>query len=213
MYPRVYSDKLLELFKSPKNVGEMENPDAKATEGSLVCGDMITIYLKIDKDTRKITDIKFQSYGCAANIAVTSLMTEEVKGKTLEEAKKLTFRELTEMIGGLPPTKMHCSVLAVDGLRAAIRDYEERHGLVKVPTVDESFVRSKLRHVMNPWLGRDIVSLGMLESLRIEEGVLEVTINLSRAGKFKEFIINEVNEKLSNLPNIKKVKVNVKEGE
>jgi len=210
IYEKMYSPKLLELFKNPKNVGEMKDSDAKSTEGSLACGDMITIFLKINKDTHRITDIKFLSYGCAANIATTSLMTEMVKGKTLEEAKKLTFKEIAKEIGGLPTTKMHCAVLSIDGLQSAIRNYEEKHGLVEIPKVDESFVRSRLRHVMNPKLGRDIVSTGMLEEIKIEEGKIELDLNVSRAEEFENYIIEEVNERLKNLPTIQEVKINVR---
>lgn len=129
----LYSPKLIELFQNPKNVGEIEDADARVTEGSLACGDMITLYLKIDKDSHKIIDIKFRSYGCAANIATCSIMAEEVKGKTIEEAKKFTFKQIADMFGGLPPVKMHCAVLSIDALRSAIRTYEERHGLVQIP--------------------------------------------------------------------------------
>jgi len=204
----MYSPKLMELFKNPRNVGEISDADVKVTEGSLACGDMITIFLKIDKDSHKITDIKFLSYGCAANIATTSLMTEMVKGKTIEEAKKLTFKEIAEEIGGLPTMKMHCAVLSVDGLQSAIRAYEEKHGLVKIPKVDESFVRSRLRHVMNPKLGRDIVSTGMLKEIRIAEGKIEIDLDTSRAGEFENYILEEVNERLKGLPTIKEVKIN-----
>jgi nitrogen fixation NifU-like protein len=199
----------MELFKNPKNVGEMPDADVKVTEGSLACGDMITIFLKIDKDSHKITDIKFLSYGCAANIATTSLMTEIVKGKTIEEAKKLTFKEIAEEIGGLPTVKLHCAVLSVDGLQSAIRAYEEKHGLVKIPEVDESFVRSRLRHIMNPKLGRDIVSTGMIKEIRIAEGKIEIDLDTSRAGEFENYIIDEVNERLKGLPTIKEVKINL----
>jgi len=210
IYEKMYSPKLLELFKNPKNVGEMKDPDAKSTEGSLACGDMISIFLKIDKDTQRITDIKFLSYGCAANIATTSLMTEMVKGKTLEEAKKLTFKEIAKEIGGLPTTKMHCAVLSIDGLQSAVRNYEEKQGLVKIPKVDESFVRSRLRHVMNPKLGRDIVSTGMLGEIKIEQGRIELDLDVSRAGEFENYIVEEVNERLKNLPTVKEVKINVR---
>lgn len=208
IYERMYSPKLMELFRNPKNVGEMPDADVKVTEGSLACGDMITIFLKIDKDTHTITDIKFLSYGCAANIATTSLMTEMVKGKTIEEAKKLTFKEIAKEIGGLPTMKMHCAVLSVDGLQSAIRAYEEKHGLVTIPKVDESFVRSRLRHVMNPRIGRDIVSTGMVKEIRIAEGKIEIDLDISRAGEFENYILEEVNERLKGLPTIKEVKVN-----
>jgi len=209
IYGKVYSPRLIELFKNPKNVGEMPDADVKSTEGSLACGDMITIYLKIDKDAHKITDIKFLSYGCAANIATTSLMTEMVKGKTIEEAKKLTFKQIASELGGLPPTKMHCAVLSIDGLRSAIRTYEEERGLVKIPKIDESFVRSRLRHVMNPRIGRDIVSAGMIKEIKVENGKVRVYLNVSKDDEFKGYILEEINEKLGKLPNIEELKVNL----
>lgn len=202
-----YSEKVVELFKNPKNVGMIDNPDAKATEGSVVCGDMIEIYLKVEEGTHRITDIKFQSYGCAANIATTSVMTELVKGKTIEEAKKLTFKDVMDALGGLPRVKTHCAVLSIDGLRSVIRNYEEKHGLVKAIEVDESFVRSKLRHVMHPMIGRDIVSTGLLRDIRISEGKIEIELTLFKDDTFRDYIIKEINERLQSLPNIKEVKV------
>ena len=208
IYERMYSPKLLELFKNPKNVGEMPNADVKVTEGSLACGDMITIFLKIDKEKKKIEDIKFLSYGCAANIATTSMMTEMVKEKILEEAKKLTFKEIAEEIEGLPPVKMHCAVLSIDGLRSAIRKYEEERGLVEVPELDESFVRSRLRHVINPKIGRDIVSTGILEEIKIQDRKVEMDLNMSEDDEFKNYIVEEMHERLDKLPNIKGLKLN-----
>ena len=208
IYERMYSPKLLELFKNPKNVGEMPDADVKVTEGSLACGDMITIFLKISKETKIIGDIKFLSYGCAANIATTSMMTEMVKGKTLEEAKKLTFKEIAEEIEGLPPVKMHCAVLSIDGLRSAIRKYEEERGLVEVPELDESFVRSRLRHVINPKIGRDIVSTGILEEIKIQDRKVEMDLNMSEDDEFKNYIVEEMHERLDKLPNIKGLKLN-----
>jgi len=206
-YKHVYSPKLIELFKNPKNVGEMPDADVKVTEGSLACGDMITIFLKVDEKTKRIKDIKFLSYGCAANIATTSIMTELVKGKTLEEAKKLTFKEITEALGGLPPVKMHCAVLSIDGLRSAIRRYEEERGLVEVPELDESFVRSRLRRIMNPKLGRDIVSTGIVEKIGIQGEKVEIDLNMSEDDEFASYIKEEIHERLERLPNIKELKV------
>jgi NifU-like protein involved in Fe-S cluster formation/metal-sulfur cluster biosynthetic enzyme len=211
IYRRVYSDKLLEHFRNPRNIGEMPDADAKATEGSLACGDMVTVFIKVDPETRVITDIKFLSYGCAANIATMSVMTEMVKGMRLEEAKKLTFKDIVDALGGLPPTKMHCAVLSIDGLKSAIRSYELRRGLVKTPELDESLIRSELRHVMNPWLGRDLVSLGMVEAVDVKGGEVSVTLNLAKAGRFRDFILKEVNERLSALPNVKALRVVVKD--
>ncbi|WP_448516864.1 iron-sulfur cluster assembly scaffold protein [Pseudothermotoga sp.] len=118
-----YTELVLDHFKNPRNLGRIENPDAEATEGSIACGDMMTVYLKIEDN--KIVDIKFESYGCAANIATASMMTEVVKGLTLEEAKKITWKDIVERLGGLPPVKYHCSNLAIDTLRKAISAYEE----------------------------------------------------------------------------------------
>lgn len=117
-----YTELVLDHFKNPRNLGRIENADAQATEGSVACGDMMTVYLKVEDG--KIVDIKFESYGCAANIATASMMTEVVKGMTLEEAKKITWKDIVERLGGLPPVKYHCSNLAVDTLRKAIEVYE-----------------------------------------------------------------------------------------
>jgi nitrogen fixation NifU-like protein len=156
--PLPYSEIVMEHFRNPRNVGRIEDADAKSVEGSPACGDMVAVYLKVDEATQRITDIKFESYGCASNIATGSIITELAKGKTLAEAKEITWQQASEALGGLPALKTHCSVLAVDGLRAAIENYEERHGLVKerTPTTEE-VVRSRLKHVMNPVVGLDVV--------------------------------------------------------
>jgi nitrogen fixation NifU-like protein len=141
-----YSDIVMEHFQNPRNVGRIEDADAKALEGSPACGDMVAVYLKVDETTHVIDDIKFESYGCASNIATGSIITELAKGKTIEEARDITWQEASDALGGLPPIKMHCSVLAVDGLQAAIQNYEERHGLIKehVPT-DVAEIRRRLK--------------------------------------------------------------------
>ena len=128
-----YSQKVLDHFMRPHNVGQMENPDAVATEGSPSCGDQVTIYLKINPDTLVIEDASFLSYGCASNIATASIITDLIKGKTLEEAKKVTWRDAMEALDGLPPVKVHCSVLAADTVQTAISNYEIAHGLKEVP--------------------------------------------------------------------------------
>jgi len=122
--PIKYSKKVLEYFLNPKNIGEMENPDVVVEEGNPVCGDMLRMFLKV-KDGR-IEDIKFLSFGCAANIATGSILTELVKGKTLEEAKKITMKDVAEKLGGLPPIKMHCAILAAKALHKAIEEYEKK---------------------------------------------------------------------------------------
>jgi len=119
-----YSQQVIELFKNPKNVGEMENPTVTAVEGDAQCGDMMQMSLKIEDE--KITDAKFLSFGCAANIATGSMVTEMVKGKTVDEAEKLSIKEISNMLGGLPMLKMHCAVLAHKTLRKAMQEYKQR---------------------------------------------------------------------------------------
>jgi len=121
--PLTYSKKVLEFFRNPKNLGRIENADAEALAGSLACGDMIAIYLKVDEATGRIIEAKFESYGCAANIAAASILTEMITGKTLQDAWKVSWRNVSDELGGLPPVKYHCGVLAVGALRRAIRAY------------------------------------------------------------------------------------------
>ena len=118
-----YSDKVKEHFLNPKNIGKLDDANATATEGSPACGDQITFYLKINPDTLVIDEIKFLSYGCASNIATASVATELVKGKTIDEANALTWQKVTDELDGLPASKVHCSVLAVEALRAAIKNF------------------------------------------------------------------------------------------
>jgi nitrogen fixation NifU-like protein len=120
--PLPYNPKVLELFKNPKNLGKMEDATVVAIAGNPLCGDMITFYLKInDKDM--IEKASFESYGCAANIATSSIVTEMIKGKSLEEAWKITWKSVAEAVGGLPSVKFHCGILAVGALKRAIRKY------------------------------------------------------------------------------------------
>ena len=121
--PLAYNPKVLELFRNPKNLGRMENPDAEAVAGSLACGDMIAVFLRIDGETRTITEAMFESYGCAANIAASSIMTVMAKGKTLEEAWQISWKNISDELGTLPLIKSHCGILAVGALRRAIRNY------------------------------------------------------------------------------------------
>ena len=119
-----YSEKVVEHFKHPRNVGQIPDADAEGTVGNPICGDLMTIYLKIKDD--RIEDIKFMTFGCGAAIATSSMITEMAKGKTLEEALKITKKDVAEELDGLPPIKMHCSNLAADALHAAIKDYLEK---------------------------------------------------------------------------------------
>lgn len=122
-----YSDKVMEHFTNPQNVGEIENASGCGTVGNAVCGDIMRVYLDIDENN-VIQDAKFKTFGCGAAIATSSMATEMVKGKSLEEALKLTNKAVAEALDGLPPVKMHCSVLAEEALRSAISDYYKRMG-------------------------------------------------------------------------------------
>ena len=117
----LYSEKVMEHFKNPRNVGEMENPDGIGHVGSPVCGDIMELYIKVNDGT--IVDARFKTFGCVAAIATSSMVTEMVKGKSIEEAIKLSNRAVAEALDGLPPAKMHCSVLAEEALKSAIEDY------------------------------------------------------------------------------------------
>jgi len=120
-----YSKKVLRNFFRPKNFGKLKNPDAKGRVGNAACGDIMELELKIDKKTKRITDVKFQTFGCAAAIASTSMLTQMVKGKTLDEAEKVTMQEIKDRLEGLPKIKLHCSSMAVRALKDAIRNYEK----------------------------------------------------------------------------------------
>ena len=122
----MYSDKVMDHFANPRNVGEIENADGVGTVGNAKCGDIMKMYLKIENDV--IVDIKFKTFGCGAAIATSSMATELVKGKTVDEALLLTNKAVVEALGGLPPQKIHCSVLAEEAISAAIADYCEKTG-------------------------------------------------------------------------------------
>jgi len=203
----MYSKKVIEYFTHPRNVGEIKGADAQVTEGSLACGDMINLYMKVDPKTFVIRDIKFKSYGCAANIATTSIMTELAKGKTLEQAKKLEFKDVSKALGGLPPMKIHCSVLAIDALKSAIRNYEEKHNLEKPEGINESVLRSRLRHVMDPGLGKDIVTVGVVQDVRFDAstGVVTLMLRLPKGHQFYDSIMHEIQERIGFIPGVKKI--------
>jgi len=120
----VYTEKVMEHFKNPRNMGEIPDADGVGTVGNPVCGDMMTVYIKV-KDNL-IEDIKFKTFGCGAAIATSSMITELAKGKTIDEALRITRADVAESLGGLPPIKMHCSNLAADALHAAIKDYQAK---------------------------------------------------------------------------------------
>ena len=123
----MYSKKVMEQFQNPKNVGEIEGADGIGEVGNPQCGDVMKITIKVADN--KITDIKFKTYGCVAAIATSSMTTELAKGKTLDEAEKISRDNIAQELEGIPPIKMHCSNLAVDALRKAIKDYRSKQGL------------------------------------------------------------------------------------
>lgn len=120
----MYSETVKDHFKNPRNVGEIENPDGVGEVGNPICGDMMTITIKVEED--RIDDIKFLTFGCGAAIAVSSIMTEMARGKSIEEAKKITNKSVAEALDGLPKNKLHCSNLGADALQLAIKNYEDR---------------------------------------------------------------------------------------
>lgn len=126
----MYSERVMDHFSNPRNVGEIEDADGVGVAGNPVCGDVMKITIKVDHEGETIKDIKFKTFGCGAAIATSSMVTEMVKGKdlTLEEAMKITNKTVAEALDGLPPIKMHCSNLAADALHAAIEDYLQKKG-------------------------------------------------------------------------------------
>lgn len=120
----MYNEKVIEHFKNPRNVGEIENADGIGEVGNPVCGDMMTFYIKVEDG--KLIDIKYKTFGCAAAIAVSSMISEMAIGKKIDEALEITNKMVAEALGGLPPTKYHCSNLGADALKAAIENYKEK---------------------------------------------------------------------------------------
>ena len=130
-----YTEQVMDHFMNPRNMGEMADPSGVGTVGNAKCGDIMRIYIKVENDV--ITDVKFKTFGCGAAIATSSKATEIVKGMTLEEAEKVTNKMVMEALGGLPPVKVHCSVLAEEALHAAIQDYRERLAKGEKPRTEE----------------------------------------------------------------------------
>jgi nitrogen fixation NifU-like protein len=121
----MYNDKVIEHFSNPRNVGEIENADGVGLVGSEACGDIMKLFVKVEDGV--IVDAKFKTFGCGAAIASSSVATEMIKGKTVEEALKLTNKQVIDELGGLPPVKIHCSVLAEEAIHTALLDYQKKH--------------------------------------------------------------------------------------
>ena len=126
----MYSEKVMDHFTNPRNVGEIEDASGVGTVGNAKCGDIMRIYLDIDEETKVIKDCKFKTFGCGAAVATSSMATELVKGKSIEEAMQVTNKAVMEALDGLPPVKVHCSLLAEEAIHAALWDYAKKHGIV-----------------------------------------------------------------------------------
>lgn len=133
----LYSEKVMDHFQNPRNVGKMEDASGIGEVGNAKCGDIMRIYIKVDPDTNIISDVKFNTFGCGSAIATSSMATEMIKGKPVEEALKLSNRAVVEALDGLPPAKIHCSVLAEEAVRAAVRDYYDKNGIAYGPELTE----------------------------------------------------------------------------
>ena len=126
----MYSEKVMDHFQHPRNVGEIENASGVGTVGNAKCGDIMRMFLDIDDKTHIIKECKFRTFGCGAAVATSSMATEMVKGKTIEEAMQITNKAVMEALDGLPPVKVHCSLLAEEAIHAALWDYAQKHGIV-----------------------------------------------------------------------------------
>ena len=131
----LYSEKVLEHFSNPRNVGEIENADGVGEVGNAKCGDIMKMYIKVNNGI--ISDVKFKTFGCGAAVATSSMATELIKGKSIDDALKLTNKAVVEALDGLPPVKLHCSVLAEQAIKAALSDYYSRQGIDPIPLVGE----------------------------------------------------------------------------
>jgi len=169
----MYTETVLDHFINPRNAGQIENADVTCRIGSAACGDLVRLYLKVDPKTERIEDIKFESYGCAANIASTSVTTELARGKSLDEAKKVRFKDVVEVLGGLPMHKVHCAQLATAGLKAAKMKYEAKTGKIEV---DEGFVKRMLKGVLDPAEGVNVVATGRIRSIAVDGKKVEVLL-------------------------------------
>ncbi len=125
----LYSEKVMDHFRNPRNVGEMPDADGIGEVGNAKCGDIMRMYIKVDKDTQVITDVKFMTFGCGSAIATSSIATEMIKGQPISKALELSNKAVVEALGGLPAHKIHCSVLAEEAVKAAVKDYYDKNGI------------------------------------------------------------------------------------
>ncbi len=207
-----YSPTVIEHFTNPQNVGEIENADAAATEGSPACGDMLTFTLKVDPESHVIEDVRFRSYGCASNISTASMATVLAKGKPVEEVKNFNAKIISEKLGGLPATKMHCSVLAVNGLKAAIKQWEINNGLAEEEEIqcNVTTIKKLLKHVINPQTGKNIISMGMINFIKIDGAKVFIEVNLGDTeDMYAENIRDEITETIESMKCLEEVVVRI----
>ncbi len=175
-----YTKETIDHFTNPHNLGTLEGANAEATEGSPACGDMVNYTLKINPETLIIEDIKFKSYGCASNIATASIATDIVKGKHIDDVKHMGTSEAAAKLGGLPPIKMHCSVLAINGIKAAIREFEKKIGRIEDEEriLTEKALKNILKDIMHPKHGVNIIDNNNVSRIKIEGQNVYIVIEL-----------------------------------
>lgn len=197
-----YTEATIKHFTSPQNLGDVKDANAEATEGSPACGDMVKYTLKINPETLIIEDIKFRSYGCASNIATASVATEMAKGKHIDEVKLMGTAEAADRLGGLPAVKMHCSVLAINGIKAAIREYEIKTGRVQAEktVISEASVRAVFANIMHPKHGKNLVENGNISRIKIDDKSIFVTVSLEADEEiYANNVRDEIQEHLEHL--------------
>ena len=203
-----YSEKVIDHFTNPRNIGKLDNANAQATEGSPACGDQVSFYLRINEDTHIIEDIKFLSYGCASNIATASITTEYIKGKSIDVAKAITWKQITDELEGLPPVKVHCSVLAVDCLHTAIKQYEIERGLREPEPFTKDTIINELKKIIHPCFGNDIITAKAVREVHLNDGLVTIEVEVSKCDTYKDHIIGEIKEHLERIKEIKELIVN-----
>jgi len=155
-----------------------------------------------------IEDISFLSYGCASNIATASIITDLAKGKNLDEAKQISWRDAMKALDGLPPVKVHCSVLAADTLQTAISNYEIANGLKEVPNFSKDTIIEELKKIIYPKVGEDIVSLKMLKYVGLTDGKVLIDMNMMSFDQWRDNVAEEIREHLEKYPEVKDIKIN-----
>jgi nitrogen fixation protein NifU and related proteins len=184
----VYTQLVLEHFHNPRNVGEIDCPDADAMIGSPACGDMLSMSMKIKDDI--ICDAKFRSYGCASSIATGSMVTEMVKGKTIEEAEQITWKGVIEELGGLPPVKVHCSILAIDTLQAALKKLRIERGErePEVLPLTSRNVRNCISDVAHGGIGDTLGELELVNRIKVDKETQDIFIFLNMESEDPFFV-------------------------